>query len=109
MRDDLISRSALIQALTAWREKLQSANECGGCEAQLLQAVIHNVIEQAPPVDAAPVVRCKDCVEYGRFCGGKICMRVGSYYGNTKPNDYCSYGRADDHPDGQGPGRDRSK
>ena len=43
------------------------------------------------------IVRCKDCKEYGEWLGGKICMRYGSYYGNTKPDDFCSRGeRRDD-------------
>ena len=44
-------------------------------------------------VDAVPVVRCKDCEEYKDWDGSKICMRFGSYYGNMKPDDYCSKGR----------------
>ena len=38
------------------------------------------------------IVFCRDCEEYKEWDGSKICMRLGSYYGNMKPNDYCSYG-----------------
>ena len=44
------------------------------------------------PIYAADLVRCKECKEYGEWLDGKICMRLGSYYGNTKPDDFCSYG-----------------
>lgn len=46
-------------------------------------------------VDAVPVVRCKDCMHYISISGwseDKFCGRLGSYYGNTTPNDFCSYG-----------------
>ena len=42
--------------------------------------------------DAVEVVRCKDCKEYMPWNGSNICGRFGSYYGATKPNDFCSYG-----------------
>lgn len=45
-----------------------------------------------PIVEYAPVVRCKDCKEYIPWADGYICGRVGSYYGNTKPDDFCSFG-----------------
>lgn len=40
------------------------------------------------------LVRCKDCKEYKIWGtdGTRICMRLGSYYGDTEPTDYCSYG-----------------
>ena len=46
-------------------------------------------------VDAVPLVRCKDCMHYisiPRESEDKFCGRLGSYYGNTTPNDYCSFG-----------------
>jgi ribosomal protein L32 len=42
------------------------------------------------------VVHCKDCGEYHQWLRGKICMRLGSYYGYTKPDDFCSCGRRKD-------------
>ncbi len=51
------------------------------------------IIKEAHAVDAVEVVRCKDCEEYIPWLDGeKICGRVGSYYGNTKPDDFCSRG-----------------
>lgn len=43
-------------------------------------------------VDRKEIVLCRECEEYKEWDGSKICMRLGSYYGNMKPNDYCSYG-----------------
>ena len=54
---------------------------------------ILKIIDDAPAVDAEPVVRCKDCEEYIPWGNGKICGLIGSYFGNTKPNDFCSRGR----------------
>lgn len=36
------------------------------------------------------LIRCKDCKWYEQWTNHKICMLLGSYYGDTKPNDYCS-------------------
>ena len=49
------------------------------------------IIQNAPTIDAVPVVRCKDCGTYSR--GTCWIMR-----GKMNPNDFCSYGerRSDD-------------
>ena len=36
------------------------------------------------------LIRCKDCKHYEQWTNHKICMLLGSYYGNTQTNDYCS-------------------
>jgi len=36
------------------------------------------------------LIQCKDCKYYEQWTNHKICMLLGSYYGDTKPNDYCS-------------------
>lgn len=42
-----------------------------------------------------PVVFCRDCEEYIEWLDGqRICGMMGSYYGNTEPDDYCSRGKA---------------
>lgn len=43
-------------------------------------------------LESKPIVFCWDCEEYQHWDGDKICMRLGSYYGNMRPDDYCSYG-----------------
>lgn len=56
--------------------------------------------EDAPTIDAVPVVRCKDCVAVS-VCNDKlVCSRIsdvidGYYHGTVevvKPDDYCSKG-----------------
>ena len=46
------------------------------------------------PKDMVEVVRCKDCAEYQEWDGGKICMRLGSYYGDVPPDWFCADGKA---------------
>ena len=52
-------------------------------------------IEDAPTVDAVPVVRCKDCVN-GTFClnsqGSEYVDCILDDYSVRKPDDFCSYG-----------------
>ena len=43
---DLIRRSELRRQLVIWSEKLRAAGECGGCEVELLRAVIRMVDAQ---------------------------------------------------------------
>lgn len=73
--DDLISRSALLAAY----DKAHQGPPGGA----------RKLIEDAP--DA--IVRCKDCTEYQEWGGGKISMRLGSYYGDVPPNWFCAYGK----------------
>ena len=49
-----------------------------------------DIIEDAPTVDVAPVVRCQDCAHlYGTLC--TVCGLL------PQPDDFCSYGeRRDD-------------
>ena len=59
-------------------------------------------IADAPTVDAAPVVRCKDCKHY-EIHKPKVlenCERNG-YIIPMKPDDFCSYG---ERKDGDGNG-----
>ena len=55
--------------------------------------LIHNAIDNAPTIDAVPVVRCKDCKHY-EIHKPKVlenCERKG-YIIPMKPDDFCSYG-----------------
>ena len=54
MSGDLISSAKLRRSLMIWADKLRTAGECGGCEVELLQAVVKMVDAQAA-VDAEPV------------------------------------------------------
>lgn len=87
MNNDLISRSALLEDFEWIRMTVGY-----GSVSDIDDAIER--IKKAPAVDAEPVVRCKDCVEYIHWGddGNRICGRIGSYFGNTKPNDFCSRG-----------------
>ena len=50
---DLIRRSELRRQLVIWSEKLRAAGECGGCEVELLQAVI-KMVDAQEAVDVEP-------------------------------------------------------
>ena len=75
--DDLISRAALLAEYDA-------AHKGPPGKARKL-------MEEAPAVDAVPVVRCRDCINYGNepFGDVKMCYRGLGY---VKPSDYCSNG-----------------
>lgn len=52
------------------------------------------IIEKAPTVDAVPVVRCRECINFAKtavngkgFC---ICPASGM---DITPDDFCSYGQ----------------
>ena len=56
-------------------------------------------IEQAPTVDAVPVVRCKDCKHYDMG----VCLKIYSdgnmhteAWQSRRPEDFCSYGERKD-------------
>ena len=54
------------------------------------------VVNDAPTVDAVPVVRCKDCVNGTVFVnkqGAEYVDCVLDDYSVRKPTDYCSYGK----------------
>ena len=58
-------------------------------------AVLVGDIDDAPTIDAVPVVRCKDC----KWCSQSgLCNLYISFTPSMKPDDFCSYGerRADD-------------
>lgn len=61
-------------------------------------------IRHAPTVDAAPVVRCKECMHYlivDEFEGGKMYMcKVNqfSYINSDGDMHYCSYGERKEKP-----------
>lgn len=55
--------------------------------------LIHNAVDQAPTIDAVPVVRCKDCEYFGLndenvpYCSNRFGLD------NPEPNGFCGYGR----------------
>lgn len=56
--------------------------------------LICKVLEEAPSLDAVPVVRCRDCkYTYTDGCGYLACVKTGLY---PDENDYCSRGQRRD-------------
>ena len=62
---------------------------------------IDETIDDAPTIDAVPVVRCKDCKYYKEsvvLSPNKFCFRMKDRYGeatigyNFADDDFCSYG-----------------
>ena len=52
-----------------------------------------NKIEQAPTIDAVPVVRCKDCIRRYDTDECPMCFLIkGKYYEYTNENGFCDRG-----------------
>lgn len=97
MDNDLISRSALLKD----REycdcpSCEDGGDCGFCYIPV------EAVENAPAVDAVPVVRCKDCYYYEQLPYapelGKLCVLSATWRVPMKEDDFCSCGerREDD-------------
>ena len=79
---DSISRSALLAAYDAAHK-----GPPGGAR---------KLIQEAPGVDAVPVVRCKDCIHYNNnYCGDGFgwCERKGIGH-ETSDDWFCASGEA---------------
>ena len=54
--------------------------------------LIHTAVDQAPTIDAVPVVRCKDCEYFGLndenvpYCSNPFGLN------DPEPNGFCNYG-----------------
>lgn len=66
------------------------------CGVELCKAII-NRIDEAPTVDAVPVIRCKDCVN----CGTDDCAMHfeidDKVYQWNRADDFCSLGERKEH------------
>ena len=52
-----------------------------------------NKIDQAPIIDAVPVVRCKDCIRRYDTDECPMCFLIdGKYYEYTNENGFCDHG-----------------
>ena len=59
-------------------------------------------INDAPTIDAVPVVRCKDCKhwKFAQHINDNLCHRFdGDPWIPTEPNDFCSYGERQEGAD----------
>ena len=54
------------------------------------KSVMHRILIQMPPVDAVPVVRCKDCIRYRP--DGNVWGRCTVAANSMRKKDFCSYG-----------------
>ena len=54
------------------------------------KSVMHRILIQMPPVDAVPVVRCKDCIRYRP--DGNVWGRCTVAANPMRKKDFCSYG-----------------
>lgn len=87
-----MSREVIIKVLS--EEEISQREE----EAELLNEFDQQYKQYSfrkavvsPYENMGELVRCKDCKYYEQWTNRKICMPLGSYYGSTQPNDYCSY------------------
>ena len=61
-----------------------------GKTLEIAYALLKKKVADAPTVDAVPVVRCKDCKDWGPGTGGiPICWET---YEPMPPDGFCSYG-----------------
>lgn len=92
MTNDLISRSALLEAM-------RSVIDDSTCPMHIA-AEIDQIIDFAPAVDAVEVVRCKECKHCiclsRRYRGDIACSKL--HTDNIYPDFYCGCGerRVDD-------------
>ena len=81
--NDLISRSALIEAI-------KEISKDSGFYLPIYEGFAH-IVEAAPAVDAVPVVRCGECKHienspYGRYC------TVWHGHNGMGDEGFCNYG-----------------
>lgn len=105
----LIDANALLESIegTDWYTINYKGDATQGapCEevAWYKATDIYSAIENAPTVDAVPVVRCKDCKHSGLYEDGTVFCKLhsergeheerhGSYSVWMEPDDFCSYG-----------------
>ena len=63
-----------------------------GCETDPVCATLM-WLEDAPTIDAVPVVRCKDCKYWNkRYEAMGMCMKHNAILTFTKPDFYCAWG-----------------
>lgn len=103
--DDLISRKALLKHFNALQNLLDEYCECfknASGELSTEWHCVESIVENAPTVDAVPVVRCRECrhsVEKPPMLEGVVhCVMWDAY---TVCDGYCHHGtrRGDDAAD----------
>ena len=93
----LIDADALKKLYEGWIRQLETDSEYAGDKRGVESCLA--VLEDAPTIDAVPVVRCKDCKHYENHRPKVLenCERNGHLI-PMSPDDFCSYGerRSDD-------------
>lgn len=83
MADEYIRRDAAMKAV---------ASQYGACRSPAQNRMldeIRNKIRRMPAADVAPVVQCKDCIDYI----GSMCFRCGlDHEVSVDADDFCSRG-----------------
>lgn len=84
----LIDADWVLEHIKPYELSEEDWNVTGGTAIRL----IHNAIDQAPTIDAVPVVRCKDCEYFGvndenvPYCFNPFGLD------DPEPNGFCNYG-----------------
>ena len=95
--NDLISREELIKEVCG---KCDGACDCCceenciRCKRPNMRCDFRKALDEAPTVDAVPVVRCKDCKQWRRNTGFTDNPNGHCFYHDIDANgfDFCSYG-----------------
>lgn len=80
----------LIDADALWDELTEDLED-----GDVLYRIPPNAIDDAPTVDAVPVVRCRECEYIYDGCGYLACVKSGTML-YPDENDYCSRGKRRD-------------
>jgi len=84
-----------MQTVTKLSARILPLIRMGANPTQIYNEMLQALAE-APTVDAVPVVRCKDCKQWGGVAFGNVCRRWSAPLAGMKnctgPNDFCSYG-----------------
>ena len=96
MTNDLIDRQAAIDKAI----EIPVARIVTEDKVIWRKAVFVEDIEALPPVDAVPVVRCKDCTYSRPFSA--VVIQCTRYADSRLKTDYCSYGKRKDGDNHEG-------
>lgn len=86
----LIDGNEFIRKLTLDTSKGFYGEFMDGSEVAYTSREIDNAIENAPTIDAVPVVRCREC-KY--WLGEHVCDLDCNHETHTGPDDFCSRGQ----------------
>ena len=88
----LINANALLKIYKDWIPQLMLPKDAG--DKRGVETCI-KVLQDAPTIDAVPVIRCKECKYSGiyQYSGSMYCTNENGYgFPNQKPDDFCSRG-----------------